>query len=144
MKGVIMDKIEMNMNEDGSISTNSLYTLNQQAYDTVLPLNTYKKQESLDSLYEWVREQRCDYTMLLCHERRDYTLLHYSSRNDKTYQNGTFKDLKECLENRGKILDIRYIQEQDAWEIWLRIFENKTHQNHMYMFFNAEGFVVEV
>ena len=32
-----MDKIEMEMNEDGSISTNSLYVLNQQAYDTVSP-----------------------------------------------------------------------------------------------------------
>ena len=82
--------------------------------------------------------------MLLCHERRDYTILRYDAREDKKYHKGIFNDLKECLENRGKILDIRYIQDQDAWEIWLRIFQGKEHFNHMYMFFNAEGFVVEV
>ena len=82
--------------------------------------------------------------MLLCHERRDYTILQYGTREDEKYHKGIFYDLKECLENRGKILDVRYVQDQDAWEIWLRIFENNSHQNHMYMFFNAEGFIVEV
>lgn len=139
-----MDKIEMEMNEDGSISTNSLYALNQQAYDTVNPLGIKEKHDQLNNLYEWVKEQRCDYTMLLCHERRDYTIFKYNTREDKKYHNGIFNDLKECLENRGKILDVRYLQDQDAWEIWLRIFEDGGHQNYMYMFFNAEGFVVEV
>lgn len=139
-----MDKIEMKMTEDGSISTNSLYALNQQAYDTVNPLGIKEKHDQLNNLYEWVKEQRCDYTMLLCHERRDYTIFRYKTREDKKYHYGIFKDLKECLENRGKILDVRYLQDQDAWEIWIRIFENKDHQNYMYMFFNAEEFIVEV
>ena len=139
-----MDKIEMKIAEDGSISTDSLYALNQQAYDTVNPLRIKEKHEQLNNLYEWVKEQRCDYTMLLCHERRDYTIFRYKTREDKKYYNGIFKDLKECLENRGKILDIRYIQDQDAWEIWIRIFKDNSHQNYMYLFFNAEGFVVEV
>lgn len=139
-----MDKIEMKMNEDGNLSTNSLYALNQQAYDTVSPLNKVQFHKQLKNIYEWVKEQRCDYTMLLCHDRRDYTIIKYKTREDKKYYDGTFKDLRECLENRGKILDIRYIQDQDAWEIWLRIFKNNSHQNYMYMFFNAEGFVVEV
>lgn len=139
-----MDKIEMKMAEDGSISTDSLYALNQQAYDTVTPLGIRDKHKQLNNLYEWVKEQRCDYTMLLCHERRDYTIFRYKTREDKKYYNGIFKDLKECLENRGKVLDIRYIQDQDAWEIWVRIFKDNSHQNYMYMFFNAEGFVVEV
>ena len=104
-----MDKIEMEMNEDGSISTNSLYTLNQQAYDTVSPLGIKEKHEQFNNIYEWVKEQRCDYTMLLCHDRRDYTIFRYKTREDKKYHNGTSNDLKECLENRGKILDIRYL-----------------------------------
>ena len=139
-----MDKIEMKMNENGDISTNSLYALNQQAYDKVKPLNIVQKKEQLSNLYEWAREQRCDYIMLLCHERRDYTVLHFKTREDKKYYNGIYKDLLECLENRGKILDVRYLQDQDAWEIWLRIFENKSHKNCMYMFFTAEPFVMEV
>lgn len=139
-----MDKIAMKMTKEGNLSAGSLYELNQQAYNKVKPLNKIQKQEQLLNLYEWVKEQRCDYTMLLCHERRDYTILRYKNREDKTYYNGILIDLKECLDNRGKLLDVRYLQDQDAWEIWLRIFENKEHQNHIYMFFNAEGFVVEV
>ena len=139
-----MDKVKMEMTEDGNLSTPSLYSINQQAYEKVLPLNNKEKRQCLTDLYEWAREQRCDYTMLLCHERRDYTILHYKNREDKTYKKGILTDLKECLENRGKILDVRYLQEYDAWEIWLRIFENNSHQNYLYMFFNAEGFVIEV
>ena len=139
-----MDKISMQMNEDGNLSTGSLYQLNQQAYDRVKPLTPLKKKEQLSNLYEWVKEQRCDYVMLLCHERRDYTVLRFKTREDQKYKNGIYTDLLECLENRGKILDVRYLQDQDAWEIWLRIFGDKSHQNHMYMFFNAEEFIVEV
>ena len=129
---------------NNNITVDSLYGLNQQAYDKIYPANNKEKKEYLSNLYEWVKEQRCDYTMLLCHERRDYTILHYKDREDKTYKNAIMKDLLECIENRGKLLDIQYIQDQDAWEIWIRVFENKEHQNYMYMFFNAEGFIVEV
>lgn len=129
---------------DNTISAGSLYELNQQAYNKVWPLNEHEKKVNLSNLYEWVKEQRCDYTMLLCHERRDYTILHYKNREDKTYKQAIMEDLKECLDNRGKLLDVRYIQDQDAWEIWIRVFENKEHINYMYMFFNAEDFIVEV
>lgn len=129
---------------ENNISVGSLYELNQQAYEKILPLNEKEKKDLLSDIYEWTKEQRCDYTMLLCHERRDYTIIHYKDRQDKTYKNAAIKDLRECIENRGKLLDITYLQDQDAWEIWIRIFEDKAHQNYMYMFFNAEGFVVEV
>jgi hypothetical protein len=132
------------MSNTNEVTMGSLYELNQQAYDRVLPMSNVKKQECLLDLYEWTKEQRCDYTMLLCHERRDYTILHYGDREDETYKDAIVKDLQECLTNRGRILDIRYVQDQDAWEIWLRISENGGHQNYLYMFFNAEGFVVEV
>ena len=73
-----------------------------------------------------------------------YTILHFNTREDKKYKNGINIDLFECIDNRGKLLDVRYLQDQDAWEIWIRIFEDKSHQNYMYMLFNAEPFVVEV
>ena len=139
-----MDKIAMDMTENGDLSTGSLYKLNQQAYDRIPTMNNKEIKEQLTNLYEWVYEQKCDYTMLLCHERRDYTILHYKNRESNTYKNGIFLDLKECLSNRGKLIDVRYLQDQEAWEILLRIFENKSHQNYMYMFFNAEDFIVEV
>jgi hypothetical protein len=144
MKGVKVDTIEMKMQSNGSLSTGSLYELNQQAYDRVFPLNKTELRIQLANIYEWTREQRCKYTMLLCHDRRDYTIFRYKTDEDKKYYDGAFRDLQECLENRGKILDIQYLQDQDAWEIWVRVFEDKGHQNYMYMFFNAEGFIVEV
>ena len=130
--------------EKNSISAGSLYELNQKMYDKIKPLTMFQKKEQLSNLYEWAREQRCDYVMLLCHERRDYTILHFNTREDKKYKNGINIDLFECIDNRGKLLDVRYLQDQDAWEIWIRIFEDKSHQNYMYMLFNAEPFVVEV
>lgn len=130
--------------EKNSISAGSLYELNQKMYDKIKPLTMSQKKEQLSNLYEWTREQRCDYVMLLCHERRDYTILHFNTREDKKYKNGINIDLFECIDNRGKLLDVRYLQDQDAWEIWIRIFEDKSHQNYMYMLFNAEPFVVEV
>lgn len=139
-----MDTVEMKMTDNGDLATNSLYELNKQAYNTVMPLNRADTKEHLQYLYEWLKEQSCDYAMLLCHERRDYTIFKYTDRLDKTYYNGTLKDLYECIYNRGKLLDIRYLQDQDAWEIWVRIKEEDEYTNYMYMFFNAEGFVIEV
>ena len=134
----------MEITEKNSISAGSLYELNQRMYDKIKPLTIVQKKEQLSNLYEWAREQRCDYIMLLCHERRDYTILHFKTREDKKYKNGINIDLLECIDNRGKLLDVRYLQDQDAWEIWIRIFEDKGHQNYMYVLFNAEPFVVEV
>ena len=139
-----MDKVAVEMTENGDLSAGSLYELNQQAYDQIPIMSRKNIEKQLTNLYEWIQEQKCDYTMLLCHERRDYTILHYNNRENETYKNGTLVDLKECINNRGRLLDVRYLQDQDAWEIWIRIFENKGHQNYMYMFFNAEGFVVEI
>ena len=54
------------------------------------------------------------------------------------------KDLFECLINRGDTLDIRYVQDQDAWQIWIRKYDDDEPVNHMYMLFDCESFVVEV
>ena len=94
-----MDKITMEMTENGDLSAGSLYELNQQAYNKVKPLNTIQKKEHLSNLYEWVKEQRCDYVMLLCHERRDYTILHFKTREDKKYREAGKKAFEGmCLE----------------------------------------------
>ena len=79
--------------EKNSISAGSLYELNQKMYDKIKPLTMSQKKEQLSNLYEWAREQRCDYVMLLCHERRDYTILHFNTREDKKYKNGINIDL---------------------------------------------------
>lgn len=124
----------------------SLYELNQQAYNTVSPYNNKEVTEGLSYIYEWLYERRCKYAMLLCHEQRDYTVFSYIEKSKGSYEDGTLSDLRECLKNRGEILDINYLQDNDCWEIWMRIFDQEEciPKNYMYMFFDAEDFIIEV
>ena len=57
------------------------------------------------------------YFMLLCHDRRDYTL--FRLVKDKSFIEAS-AILRECLENRGRILDIEPTND-NALEIWLLI-----------------------
>lgn len=131
---------------NNSVAVGSLYELNQQAYNGISPLTDEEIANNLSNVFEWLYERRCSCAMLLCHDRRDYTIFNYIEKRKGAYEDGTLGDLRECLENRGKILDVQYLQDNDCWEIWLRIFnqETCTPENYMYMFFDAEDFVVEV
>ena len=122
----------------------TLYEFNQQAYNSVKPLTKKELTDELSGIFEWVNERKDKYTMLLCHELRDYTILHYNKDDKKSYKNAIMKDLLECLINRGDTLDIRYVQDQDAWQIWSRKYGDDEPVNHMYMLFDCESFVVEV
>ena len=122
----------------------TLYEFNQQAYNSVKPLTKKELTDELSGIFEWVNERKDKYTMLLCHELRDYTILHYNKDDKKSYKNAIMKDLFECLINRGDTLDIRYVQDQDAWQIWIRKYGDDEPVNHMYMLFDCESFVVEV
>ena len=137
-----MDKIS-NISEvspDGDISMGTIYELNKEAYNKIMPYNEDQLKENLEFLYEWTFNKGAKYYMLLCKERSDYTVFNFSSLIDKKYHYGITKDLKECLKNRGVILDIRYVQDTDAWEIWLR----SNGESFMFMFFECNDFIIEV
>ena len=119
-----------------TVDMGDLYSINKQVYAKLPNYSSKEVISKLKPVARWLEENMCEYAMLLCHERRDYTILHYSGE----YGIATLSDLRECLENRGRIVDISYIESQDAWEIWLRI----GNEVYMFMFFDAEGFVVEV
>ena len=137
-----MDKIT-NISEvspDGDVSMGTLYDLNKEAYNKVMPYNLSDLNEHLEELYLWTLNNGSKYFMLLCKERNDYTIFNFSELTDKKYHYGITVDLKECLQNRGVILDIRYIVDNDCWEIWLR----SAGENFMFMFFECNDFIIEV
>ena len=72
--------------------------------------------------------------MLLCRERNDYTIFEINTIE------GTIKEMKEVLKERGKVLSIDK-QENGAYEIWLR--DHDTEENVMYMFFECSGFIIK-
>lgn len=74
------------------------------------------------------------YYMLLCHDRRDYTIFHTN-----TITNSIWKDLYECLHNRGNIMSIDETEDKGAIEIWLLIED----EAYCYYFFPYESAVVE-
>lgn len=75
--------------------------------------------------------------MLLCKERSDYTIFRLNSFN----YNQLGQELREVLESRGEILGIDYMHGYDSYECWVR---DENQEPFMFMFFDCEGFIVEV
>lgn len=76
------------------------------------------------------------YWMLLCRERNDYTVFCIK------YSLGELTSaIKDCLNNRGFVLDITK-QPDKNYEIWIRDFD--TNENVVYYLFNYNEAIVEV
>jgi hypothetical protein len=74
--------------------------------------------------------------MLLCRERNDYTIFRLED-SISDFESA----LIECLNNRGKVLDITK-QEDGNYEIWIR--DNVTDDNVVYYLFNYNNAIIEV
>ena len=58
--------------------------------------------------------------MLLCRERYDFTIFNFNKGKTEFSLTHAIKDLEECLTNRGKIVSIEIVKENEiAYEIWL-------------------------
>ena len=131
---------ETEISENGDFSMGTLYDLNKEAYNKVMPYTKEQQKENLGYIYDWIVNKDCKYLMLLCKERSDYTIFNFQEQTNEKYKRGIMTDLKECLSNRGVLLDIRYVQESDAWEIWMRAHS----ESFMFMLFECNDFVIEV
>lgn len=97
----------------------TLYDANKQFMMKEVPLTQKKVKELIDTVVvDYFKKGHSVYFMLLCHERRDYTLFNFLGLGENTYTLGG-NELKECLDNRGKILDIR-VNEDNVVEIWIK------------------------
>lgn len=128
------------------VELGTLYELNQAMMNNLNPLTPEDLNENLSSIGAWFSSNPyANYYMLLCHEDRNYTILHFQEPN---YIQGV-REIEELLDERGQVISINYIHDDNAYEIWLRTKawnpeEGFHFQNHLYMLFEYDAGVVEV
>ena len=101
------------------IGMGTLYDMNKSAMSNYPKMDRATLKDKLKEI-ETYFEKRNNYHMLLCHERRDYTVFIVRDYGDSGCIEEAVSALKECMVNRGIILDIEK-QPDGAYEIWLRI-----------------------
>lgn len=119
------------------VGITSLYELNKQGYKDILPYNDVDFHQALTKIEEWFEGKR--YCMLLCKERSDYTVFNFCS-DTPDYEEAAHSELKECLDNRGGCLDIKYDICLDGFEVWMRI----DKEVYMFYLFECGDFILEV
>lgn len=125
-----------------NLEMGTVYDLNKQLVETAEKvISPYKLNEKKKIIKQFVRENKDNYFMLLCNERRDYTLFNIISNKEEDKLNelaNVFVD--ECLQNRGNIKGIDLTENKDAIEVWLSI----EGESYCYYFFPYNAGVVEV
>ena len=125
-----------------NLEMGTVYDLNKQLVETAEKvISPYKLNEKKKIIKQFVRENKDNYFMLLCNERRDYTLFNIISNKEEDKLNelaNVFVD--ECLQNRGSIKGIDLTENKDAIEVWLSI----EGESYCYYFFPYNAGVVEV
>ena len=117
----------------------SNYDMHKQLYAQLKAPSEKILHERYVSIGAWFStDPMCDYYMLMCKENSYYTVLHFKNMN---YDKG-MNEVQELLESRGKVIDITYSQENDAYECWLK--EKDTNEVSMYYLFKYDWGVIEV
>ena len=109
------------------VSLGTLYDMNKQIMESAPVLTDNQIGDLVENICSWLADEtnQDKYYMMLCHERRDYTLFNLDKTNQ--WRKAPFyncaqaaNDVIECLQNRGDILSIEYIDATHAWELWIR------------------------
>lgn len=111
------------------------------------PMNESREEDKKDEIWDWLYPKIDDYKkyyMLLCREKNDYTIFSCAHSREETndYANITtniVNELVEVLHYRGNWIAGDYDEKNDAWQLWV----NRGGQANVYLFFEAEGFVIE-
>lgn len=101
------------------VGMGTLYDMNKSAMSNYPKMDRATLKNKLKEIEKYF-EQSNNYHMLLCHERRDYTVFEIRDYGDSGCIEEAISALKDCMNNRGVILDIEK-QPDGAYEIWLRI-----------------------
>lgn len=101
------------------VGMGTLYDMNKSAMSNYPKMDRATLKNKLKEIEKYF-EQSNNYHMLLCHERRDYTVFEIMDYEDSSCIEEAISALKDCMNNRGVILDIEK-QPDGAYEIWLRI-----------------------
>lgn len=121
------------------IQGNNMYEVNQQLSAQEKPITSGRRKIRQEQLRLWFRDNIDQYAMLLCHEQRDYTVFNVVESPAEAAE-----ILFECLDNRGEIISIDRTEDEQAWEIWLRISdEEENTKDYCYYLFSYDAAVIE-
>ena len=117
----------------------NLYDFNKQMMLKQSKMNSSEINSIKSDLEEWFNWQIDGYAMLLCRERYDFTVFHLYEKLNKNPPAIATKELLETLNNRGEVVSIEKINNNEAWEIWLRIDE----EMFVYYLFCCDDWVIQ-
>lgn len=119
----------------------TLYEANQQMYQQLATPSDKIIEKQLNKMLDWIINNliHCYYFMLLCREKYDFTIFSCSQYTD--YEN-LKNEIKEVLQSRGTIIEIRLSDNKDMYECWVR--EEETKEVSMYAFFDCNDWVIEI
>ena len=103
------------------VNMGTLYDANKSAMANYPKMDRATLKDKLKEVEKFFKNNNT-FHMLLCHERRDYTIFLVRDTGDSGCIEEAISALKDCMNNRGIILDIEK-QPNGAYEIWLRINE---------------------
>ena len=99
------------------ISMGTLYYMNKAAIVSMPSLTGSEFKKNLKKIKQFFLEKTDKYFMLLNRETYNFTLFNLGNKNEIAMKQ-TIDDLKECLDNRGRVVSI----EPDSagnYEIWI-------------------------
>lgn len=118
----------------------TLYDFNKANMAQIKPYDiiTLKRlcKKATEDIWHTFNQGCYSYWMLLCRERNDYTIFRLGD-SISDFESALF----ECLNNRGKVLDITK-QPDNNYEIWIRDFD--TNDNVAYYLFDYNNAIIEV
>ena len=115
----------------------TIYDVNKQGMAGFSKLSKKNLETAIFKLRKYAENTNNRYYMLLCNDRRDFTLFRLKEKELKNRIN-MIEDLKECLQNRGDIIDISE-DINGGIEIWLKI----EGEAFAYYFFPYDAALIE-
>ncbi len=103
-------------------------------------MNFSKREDKKDEIWDWIYTKlyNTSYFMLLCREKNDYTIF-TATTNDSNIATNITEELVEVLDSRGDWIAADFDDINNAWQLWI----NRGGEANVYLFFDAQGFVIE-
>lgn len=120
------------------ISMGTLYDMNKAAIVSMPSLTGSEFKKNLKKIKQFFLEKTDKYFMLLNRETYNFTLFNLGNKNEIAIKQ-TIDDLKECLDNRGRVVSI----EPDSagnYEIWI---VDENNEALVYYLFSYDLGVIE-
>lgn len=121
-----------------NISMGTLYDMNKVTIVSMTSLTDSEFKKNLKKIKQFFLEKTDKYFMLLNRETYNFTLFNLGNKNEIAMRQ-TIDDLKECLDNRGRVVSI----EPDSagnYEIWI---VDKNNEALVYYLFPYDLGVIE-